>query len=219
MISGNKSGGLKSAGSITIEGNYVGTDATGNVALGNGTPAPAESITGQDVGGAPVLSTTISNNVVSGNSSGISVTVGSQGSQSTYHDREQPDRDQCRRDRGAGNGSAGLQLESVENATVLDNVISANTVGVQLSGSGTSVEHNVIQGNLIGTDKTGPVALGNTGWESSSRAAIGNTIGGTGPGQGNVIAFNGGDGIDVPGASKTSSHRTRSSETRARASA
>ena len=55
----------------------------------------------------------------------------------------------------------------------------------------------MFQGNLIGTDKTGLVALGNTGVGMSLAAAIGNTIGGTGPGQGNVIAFNGGDGIDV----------------------
>ena len=36
VISGNNEGGIKSTGSITIEWNDIGTDATGNVALGNG---------------------------------------------------------------------------------------------------------------------------------------------------------------------------------------
>ena len=36
VISGNADAGLDASGSITIEGNFVGTDATGNVALGNG---------------------------------------------------------------------------------------------------------------------------------------------------------------------------------------
>ena len=40
VISGNGTGGIISSGNITIEGNYVGTDATGNVALGNGRAAP-----------------------------------------------------------------------------------------------------------------------------------------------------------------------------------
>ncbi len=63
VISGNKAGGLKATGSITIEGNYVGTDVTGEVALGNLGGFPG-IYTSQDVGGAPVLSTIIDNNVV-----------------------------------------------------------------------------------------------------------------------------------------------------------
>ncbi len=98
-----------------------------------------------------------------------------------------------------GNAEAGLQLESVENATVLNNLISSNSLGLELSGFGTDVEHNVFQGNLIGTDITGLVGLGNTNAGVSFASAIGNTFGGTGPGQGNVVAFNGGDGIDASG--------------------
>ena len=99
-------------------------------------------------------------------------------------------------------------LESVENATVLDNVISGNNEsGLQLTGSGPDVEHNVFQGNMIGTDKTGTSRARQHGVaESSLDPRIGNTIGGTGPGQGNVIAFNGGDGIDVSGGQQEPVH-------------
>ena len=48
---------------------------------------------------------------------------------------------------------------------------------------------NVIQGNFIGTDTTGLLALGNTNSGVTFSITIGNTIGGTGAGQGNVIAF------------------------------
>ena len=91
----------------------------------------------QDAGGAPVLSTTITNNVVSGNQVGRDLRGGElAGEPGDLHDREQPDRDQRRRDRGAGEQlESGLALASVENATVLDNVISANG-GSGLAASG-----------------------------------------------------------------------------------
>ena len=36
VISGNYDGGLNTSGNVTIEGNYIGTDVTGTVAIGNG---------------------------------------------------------------------------------------------------------------------------------------------------------------------------------------
>jgi hypothetical protein len=98
-----------------------------------------------------------------------------------------------------GNGSVGLLLSNVQNVTVLNNVISANNVGFQLTGFGSAVEHNVIQGNLIGTDKTGKLALGNKELGMTFADTIGVTIGGSGAGQGNVIAFNGGNAIELMG--------------------
>ena len=90
--------------------------------------------TAQDVGGTPVLSTIIANNVVSGNTSGGIYRVGEHaGEPGDLHDRKQSDRDQRRRDGGAGQrlGRAS-RLASVENASILDNVISANAVGVAI---------------------------------------------------------------------------------------
>ena len=201
VISGNQEGGLKSGGNITIEGNFIGTDATGNAALGNGGFGGITA--GQDVGGAPVTSMTITDNVISANhSGGIDVSVGSQPSLATYLIANNMIGTNAAGTAALGNGATGLQLESVENTTVLNNVISANTVGLELSGFGPDVEHNVIQGNWIGTDKTGQAALGNTQGGMVLSNAIGNTIGGTGTGQGNVIAFNAGNGIYVNGGNQ-----------------
>ena len=67
-------------------------------------------------------------------------------------------------------------------------VISANTTGIDLSTSGSSL-NTVIEGNYIGTDVTGTLAKGNTvgiGVDSSP----GTVIGGTLAGAGNVISAN-----------------------------
>ena len=96
-------------------------------------------------------------------------------------------------------------MMTVENSTITDNVISANQLGVELVSSGSTLLHDVFQGNFVGTDRTGLVALGNsqggislTG-PSGTAGGYGNLLGGTGPGQGNVIAFNNGPGIYVGG--------------------
>src|SRR5262249_46960121 len=83
------------------------------------------------------------------------------------------------------------------------NVISGNT------GDGLSIigdkqtngsQSNLIQGNFIGTDAFGTVALGNTGnglfiSGKGNGNTIGNTVGSTATGAGNIIAFNGLAGI------------------------
>jgi titin len=60
---------------------------------------------------------------------------------------------------------------------------------------------NVVSGNKIGTDPTGATAMGNS---KDGVRIIGNSsqneIGGTAPGQSNVIAFNQGDGVLVDGS-------------------
>jgi hypothetical protein len=57
------------------------------------------------------------------------------------------------------------------------------------------LQNDIFQGNLIGTDKTGKVALGNTLHGIEIQQGTGITIGGTGPGQGNVIANSGYYGV------------------------
>ena len=82
------------------------------------------------------------------------------------------------------------------------NVISANLGnGVEISGVGTTGD--LVVGNFIGTDTAGTKPLGNDGEGVLIHvAASGNTIGGTSAGAGNVIAFNGGNGVTV-GSSTT----------------
>ena len=79
-----------------------------------------------------------------------------------------------------GNKGFGLELNSVENATVQNNVISDNNVGVRTQTTTPSGErqNDVFLGNLIGTDKTGQVAIGNTSTGSRSSPAPASRSGG-----------------------------------------
>ncbi len=115
-----------------------------------------------------------------------------------------------------GNGGDGVLISSVSSNTIggttaaARNIISgngspatfgnSNSRGVELDNAGAT--GNLIEGNYIGTDVTGTVALGNGG-DGISRLTAGpsNTIGGTVAGAGNVIAGNGRVGIWVDASS------------------
>ena len=58
---------------------------------------------------------------------------------------------------------------------------------------------NVVQGNYIGVGADGETALGNGTGIGIAGGAFGNLIGGSAPGEGNVISGNGGNGIHVCG--------------------
>ncbi len=74
------------------------------------------------------------------------------------------------------------------------NVISANLDhGISVGGSGT--EGNIIAGNYIGTDITGSVALPNRIGIAFEGGPANNVVGGTGPGESNVISGNAQFGI------------------------
>ncbi|MFO1361260.1 MAG: DUF4347 domain-containing protein [Burkholderiales bacterium] len=97
-----------------------------------------------------------------------------------------------------GNGVYGIEVQGGAN-TIAGNLISGNFAGVLLTGTGAT--GNRLEGNSIGTDVTDTVALGNI--SDGVRVASGaynNTIGGTGGAEGNLIAFNGQDGVVVAGA-------------------
>ena len=69
-----------------------------------------------------------------------------------------------------------------------------NIVGFNSDGIRIRVEGAVVQGNFVGTDESGTMDLGNTGFGVNLDDAPGTPnnclIGGAGPGQGNTIAFN-----------------------------
>jgi hypothetical protein len=84
-----------------------------------------------------------------------------------------------------GNAENGVQIGNGASANTIGgtipaagNEISANTgYGVRITGAGT--EYNLVQGNFIGTDSTGTVALGNTqGGGEVDNGAANNTMGG-----------------------------------------
>jgi hypothetical protein len=100
------------------------------------------------------------------------------------------------------NGGPGVLVLGLDNAIggtapTERNVISGNGgFGIELS----TADDNEVEGNFIGTDATGTAPLGNAG---GGVRAIGtstfNTIGGTLPGAGNIIAFNTGSGVNIFG--------------------
>ncbi len=104
-----------------------------------------------------------------------------------------------------GNGSDGISMFTGDNtlggsAPADRNLISGNTNhGVALRY--TAASNNVIQGNFIGVDATGtsPLGNGNRGvrlYQNPSNT----TIGGTGAGEGNTVAYSGDDGVGVHSA-------------------
>src|SRR5204863_1472563 len=84
--------------------------------------------------------------------------------------------------------------------------------GNDRDGIAVSNVSNTIRGNLIGTKANGISPLGNGG-SGLSLAGAGsgfNTIGGTDVGEGNVIAFNGEDGVNLSTANSGNSIRGNS---------
>ena len=89
----------------------------------------------------------------------------------------------------------GLTL-SAGNSTVRGLAINRfRRAGIQIADRG----GNRIVGNYIGTDGTGTIPRGNFGDGVRIERSSGNIIGGTGPGEANLIANNGGDGVSVVG--------------------
>ncbi|MEX0936603.1 MAG: right-handed parallel beta-helix repeat-containing protein [Pirellulales bacterium] len=105
---------------------------------------------------------------------------------------------------GTGNGIIIFGNDADNNTIGGSDVASRNLIsGNQLFGvlMVSQVTGNVVAGNLIGTDITATAALGNgdSGVHINGDGASGNTIGGNVPSEGNAIAFNGSDGVEIVG--------------------
>ena len=194
LISGNSSGVFIGrttdpafgAGTV-IQGNFIGTDISGTMDLGNssGISSLAQNVT---IGGtAPGA-----RNLISGNSSGVRIgrtTDPAFGAGSVIQGNLIGTDISGTMD--LGNSVDGI-FSLAQNLTILGNVISANSKGISIGiradpafGAG-----SVIQGNLIGTDISGTVDLGNTSHGITSTAQN-ITV------EGNTIAFTASRGIIV----------------------
>jgi len=165
-------------------GVYVWNGAGGNTIGGTGT-GEGNVISGNG-GGVQIRGDAGSNNTVVGN------IIGPQQDGNTA-----PTTTQGTGVRIGGIGSGTSNNTIGGNSAGARNIISASaSYGIEITPSGGS--GNIIQGNYIGTNINGTADLGNGGdgiyiaGNSDS-----NEIGGIGAGQENIIAFNGGDGIDI----------------------
>jgi parallel beta-helix repeat protein len=198
VISGNASNGVEvtdlegstfNSDVTVIQDNLIGTDVTGTLPLGNG----GEGITIAGSSYEDPANDTVAGNVISANTLGLFVSDAT--NNVLQGNRIGTDASGTRR---LGNVSHGISLSDSGNNTIAGNVISANGGDAILARSEIDGS-NTIQGNFLGTDVTGTQPLGNAGIGIDVSYSPKNTIGGTAPGAGNVIAANGQDGIKVEG--------------------
>jgi hypothetical protein len=202
LVSGNTSSGIViSGGNNLVQGNYIGTDITGTVDLGNGSSPFGDGINisgpNNTIGGTVAGA----RNIISGNSAtGVYLNSNANLVQGNYIGTDVTGA------HALGNSEDGVGIPSGSGNQIggttsgARNVISGNfTTGIQIANTATQT---LVQGNYIGTDATGTMAIGN-GWSGVLvlHPASNNTIGGTSGGAGNRIAFNGIGGVFVNGGS------------------
>ena len=150
---------LSTNGANVIEGNFVGTDATGTLDLGNGNYGIFAIDEANTIGGPDPAD----RNVISGNGGGtgshIATGPGSGGTtiQNNYIGTNEEGTAaidisgcSCAGINLFGGASGGLH-------SIAGNVVSGNSVGIQVATS-----QNFVSDNLVGTNASGTAAVGNT---------------------------------------------------------
>lgn len=213
LISGNGGGGIQpdNASNMVIQGNYIGTNYTGNVALANGVTGINFSLNSSNntIGGTSVAA----RNVISGNTeSGINISDASNITILGNYIGLKADGSGVLANGFGSPNRAGLVITSSSNNIVGNgtsagaNYISGNTgFGIAINGQNpfglTTSSNNTIQGNCIGTNASCEYENG-FGNSSVGVALTGgstnNLVGGIDTGDGNVIVGNG-SGIANPG--------------------
>ncbi len=198
VISGNTGHGIQienyaGTGNI-IEGNIIGLSSNATVALGNTGYGIDVSSDSNTVGGV----TTASRNIICSNVGGGVIVAGdSSDNNSTGNIIENNYVGTADGTDDFGNDGPGIAfVQNVYGNSVLKNIVVGNGVhGIYMAEA--TVHDITVQGNYIGVLADGSTALGNT---SSGIVAQGNSIiGGTGVGEGNVIANNTDIGILLVG--------------------
>lgn len=211
VIAGNDTDNvlLDSAQNVVVQGNFIGTDRTGTVAMrdenlgvdGHGVQIVGGS--GHSIGGL----TANLGNLISGNGiNGVEVRAGNgnliaANRIGTAVDGVNPLR----------NEFLGIRLQqatvnnTIGGANATPFVLSAGNLiahnggdGIRIQGPGTT--GNVVAGNFVGVDVTGTTARENIDTGIEINNATSNTIGGTSAGMGNLVSGNRGDGILLTGA-------------------
>jgi hypothetical protein len=216
LVSGNDESGIRVlvGDEILVQGNVFGLNAAGDAAIPNG----LWGIWLAGAKGAQVLDNVSSGNLNSGllaNTNGFGWSGGEAAQFATFTPEDlviQGNRigTDVSGTVAVPNDSAGMVVDGtghlIGGAGPGDgNLISGNGFemnpiffgGLQLEGSG-----HTVQGNLIGTDLTGTSAVPNSG-RGLMLTASNSLVGGAGPGEGNVCSGNESVGIDLNGAGNT----------------
>jgi titin len=176
-----------------VEGNYVGTDASGTVAVANGTGVEVGGgASGNTVGGTSAEA----RNVISGNS-GEGVVIADSATTGNVVEGNYVGTD----------ASGSVPLANFDGIALSG---TGNTVGGTAAGAGNVFSGNVrigvamgfafddvVEGNLIGVNAQGTARLSNGSFGILVAAGSGDTIGGTTAGAANVIGGLSGDGIEI----------------------
>jgi len=195
VISGNSIGVLIQSGANSlVQGNFIGTDATGINALSNGAGVDVRS-SDNLIGGTTVAA----RNVIGANGTGISVSASTGNAiQGNFIGTDVTGTTAL----GLGNGIYTVGAAQIGGLTATPGTPPGNVISGGQPGGGSGhgiaidngIENNVIQGNLIGTDATGTLPLGN-GLDGVEILGSSNTVGGTDVMARNVISANSVHGI------------------------
>ncbi len=174
-----------------VEGMYIGTDITGNAGASNGVgiliqgsnniiggtlAAQRNVISANSISAVQINVVSYTGNVLQGNYIGVNAAGNAV----------------------LGNAFGGVSASGANTViggttTGAGNVIAGNGAGgLSVSGDGSTVF-----GNYIGTDASGTLNLGNSGYGIQISGAAGITVGGIGLGEANIIAYNNGPGVTV----------------------
>jgi hypothetical protein len=183
LINGGASG-------CTVKGAFLGTDASGAVALGNSEGINA-STPGSVIGGPSPAD----RNLISGNTVGITAGINGGVIQGNLIGTDKTGTV------ALGNTTTGITCVNGFGAGMLiggagageGNVISGNALGGIFMEQAQTVD--VVYGNLIGVNAAGTGPLGNGIGVLTPFGGDGALIGGVGPGQANVIAYNAAQGV------------------------
>lgn len=186
------------ASPVTIQGNYLGTNAAGTSAVPN--------TTGIDVwAGSNVIggTTAAARNLISGNSTGVRIF--------TFNatlNRVEGNLIGTSKDGNSdlGNSIYGVEIMASSNfiggtASGAGNVISGNNNGgIRIAEDTNAANNNEVLGNYIGTNAAGTAAVGNgqrgVRIDGDGFRPAGNIVGGSTAGSRNVISGNSGHGIE-----------------------
>jgi hypothetical protein len=191
--------GLGASGNL-VAGNFIGTDVTGSVEVGNtGDGVLLQGAPDNTVGGT----TAGARNIISGNRYGVHLGNGDASGNLVAGNYIGTD---VAGTSDLGNSHSGVLLLGGSDNTIggttlgARNLISGNDAhGVEFNPQNGPASGNLVSGNFIGTEVTGTGDLGNSGDGVLILGASDNTIGGPVAGARNIISGNGSNGVEVNG--------------------